>query len=80
MTAKECIANGRAVLGIELGSTRIKAVLNDENNKPIKYFFTADAELDADDIKLDIQYGALCSGSQICNTSSHECTTPLIGK
>ncbi|MBR5733365.1 MAG: FGGY-family carbohydrate kinase [Lachnospiraceae bacterium] len=35
MTAKECIANGRAVLGIELGSTRIKAVLNDENNKPI---------------------------------------------
>ncbi len=35
MTAKECIENGRAVLGIELGSTRIKAVLNDENNRPI---------------------------------------------
>lgn len=35
MGAKECIVNGRAVLGIEFGSTRIKAVLNDENNKPI---------------------------------------------
>lgn len=35
MGAKECIENGRAVLGIEFGSTRIKAVLNDENNKPI---------------------------------------------
>ncbi len=35
MTAKECIESGRAVLGIEFGSTRIKAVLNDECNKPI---------------------------------------------
>ena len=35
MGAKECIANGKAVLGIEFGSTRIKAVLVDENNKPI---------------------------------------------
>ena len=35
MGAKECIANGKAVLGIEFGSTRIKAVLIDENNKPI---------------------------------------------
>ncbi len=32
---KQTIAEGRAVLGIELGSTRIKAVLIDENNKPI---------------------------------------------
>lgn len=29
------IRNGRAVLGIELGSTRIKAVLIDENHRPI---------------------------------------------
>ena len=35
MVAKECIAGGRAVLGIEFGSTRIKAVLVDENNQPI---------------------------------------------
>ena len=35
MGAKECIASGKAVLGIEFGSTRIKAVLVDENNKPI---------------------------------------------
>lgn len=35
MGAKECIANGKSVLGIEFGSTRIKAVLVDENNKPI---------------------------------------------
>ena len=35
MGAKECIANGKSVLGIEFGSTRIKAVLTDENNQPI---------------------------------------------
>ena len=35
MGAKECIAGGRAVLGIEFGSTRIKAVLVDEKNQPI---------------------------------------------
>ncbi len=35
MGAKECIASGKAVLGIEFGSTRIKAVLVDESNKPI---------------------------------------------
>lgn len=35
MGAKECIANGKAVLGIEFGSTRIKAVLVDESNQPI---------------------------------------------
>ena len=33
--AKSCIAAGRAVLGIELGSTRIKAVLIDGNNEVI---------------------------------------------
>ena len=32
---KEYIASGKAVLGIELGSTRIKAVLIDENHAPI---------------------------------------------
>ena len=32
---KNTIANGTAVLGIEFGSTRIKAVLVDENNMPI---------------------------------------------
>ena len=35
MTAKETIQAGKAVLGIEFGSTRIKAVLIDEENKPI---------------------------------------------
>ncbi len=33
--AKNTIESGRALLGIEFGSTRIKAVLIDENNKPI---------------------------------------------
>lgn len=32
---KSAIENGKTVLGIELGSTRIKAVLIDENNTPI---------------------------------------------
>lgn len=32
---KETIESGRAILGIELGSTRIKAVLIDENHAPI---------------------------------------------
>ncbi|CUU50438.1 xylulokinase [Clostridium beijerinckii] len=32
---KNAIVNGKTVLGIELGSTRIKAVLIDENNTPI---------------------------------------------
>ena len=31
MNAKESIVNGKAALGIEFGSTRIKAVLVDEN-------------------------------------------------
>lgn len=35
MNAKEIIESGRAVLGIELGSTRIKAVLIDDANTPI---------------------------------------------
>ena len=35
MTAKEIIKAGKAVLGIEFGSTRIKAVLIDEENNPI---------------------------------------------
>ncbi len=35
MDAKETIRLGKAVLGIELGSTRIKAVLIDEDNRPI---------------------------------------------
>ncbi|MCM1212977.1 MAG: FGGY-family carbohydrate kinase [Lachnospiraceae bacterium] len=34
-TAKKAIEEGRAVLGIEFGSTRIKAVLVDENHAPI---------------------------------------------
>lgn len=33
MNAKEMIENGKTALGIEFGSTRIKAVLVDENNK-----------------------------------------------
>ena len=32
---KKVIQEGRAVLGIELGSTRIKAVLVNEKNQPI---------------------------------------------
>ena len=35
MKEADCIKNGNAVLGIEFGSTRIKAVLIDENYKPI---------------------------------------------
>lgn len=35
MTPKDTIKAGKAILGIELGSTRIKAVLIDENNNPI---------------------------------------------
>ena len=35
MTAKETIQQGKAILGIEFGSTRIKAVLIDAENKPI---------------------------------------------
>ena len=35
MSAKETIQSGKAVLGIEFGSTRIKAVLIDADNKPI---------------------------------------------
>ncbi|MEJ5199172.1 MAG: ATPase, partial [Anaerolineae bacterium] len=31
----QAIAEGRTVLGIELGSTRIKAVLIDEDHRPI---------------------------------------------
>ncbi len=33
--AKQTIESGKAILGIEFGSTRIKAVLIDEENKPI---------------------------------------------
>ena len=35
LTAKQTIESGKAILGIEFGSTRIKAVLIDENNTPI---------------------------------------------
>lgn len=35
MNAKETITSGKAILGIEFGSTRIKAVLIDGDNKPI---------------------------------------------
>lgn len=35
MDAKQTITEGRAILGIEFGSTRIKAVLIDADNKPI---------------------------------------------
>ena len=35
MTAKETIQAGKAILGIEFGATRIKAVLIDGDNKPI---------------------------------------------
>ena len=35
MTAKETIQQGKAILGIEFGSTRIKAVLINDENKPI---------------------------------------------
>ena len=35
MTPKQTIEKGKAILGIEFGSTRIKAVLIDEENKPI---------------------------------------------
>ncbi|MDE6170997.1 MAG: ATPase, partial [Duncaniella sp.] len=35
INAKATIETGKAILGIEFGSTRIKAVLIDENNNPI---------------------------------------------
>ena len=35
MNAKQIIEAGKAILGIEFGSTRIKAVLTDDQNKPI---------------------------------------------
>lgn len=35
LTAKQTIESGKGILGIEFGSTRIKAVLIDEENKPI---------------------------------------------
>lgn len=35
MEAKEIIQSGKAVLGIELGSTRIKAVLIDDAYNPV---------------------------------------------
>ncbi len=35
MDAKQTIKDGKAILGIEFGSTRIKAVLIDQENKPI---------------------------------------------
>lgn len=34
-TVKSAIENGKAVMGIEMGSTRIKAVLIDENHNPV---------------------------------------------
>ena len=36
---KQVIEEGRAVLGIELGSTRIKAVLVNEENQPLDKLF-----------------------------------------
>ena len=36
LDAKSTIETGKAILGIELGSTRIKAVLIDQENKPLK--------------------------------------------
>ena len=35
LDAKSTIESGKAILGIEFGSTRIKAVLIDQENKPI---------------------------------------------
>ena len=35
MEKKECIANGNAILGVEFGSTRIKAVVTDEAGTPL---------------------------------------------
>ncbi len=35
MTAKQTIVDGKAILGVEFGSTRIKAVLIDQDNNPI---------------------------------------------
>lgn len=34
-STKEIIESGKAILGVEFGSTRIKAVLIDPSNKPI---------------------------------------------
>ena len=37
MSAKTIIESGKAILGIEFGSTRIKAVLIDTDNNPIAH-------------------------------------------
>ena len=37
MTAKDLILTGKTVLGIELGSTRIKGVLLDENHEMLAH-------------------------------------------
>ena len=35
MEIKQLIADGKSILGIEFGSTRIKAVMIDENGNPL---------------------------------------------
>ena len=37
---RQAILEGRTALGIELGSTRIKAVLINEQNEPIAFLWT----------------------------------------
>lgn len=54
--AKERIESGKAVLGIEFGSTRIKAVLVDETHQPIASG-AHDWENQLVDRNLDVQPG-----------------------
>ena len=73
MNAKESIMNGKAALGIEFGSTRIKAVLVDENcetlavggfhweNQLVDGIWTY--SLDVDPFRIT---GMLCSSSKGC--------------
>ena len=56
--AKERIESGKAVLGIEFGSTRIKAVLVDETHQPIAS--------GAHDWEIKPCYNMAFKGSEIC--------------
>ena len=54
LDAKSTIETGKAILGIELGSTRIKAVLIDRENRPIAKAATLGKSVSRR--ALDVQY------------------------
>ena len=64
---KTLIEAGKAVVGIELGSTRIKAVMIDENHQPV-----ATGSYDWEN-RLDGQYLDIRSGRHLERTESQLC-------